>query len=786
MVALLTGIMVAPGQATASAKPAVCSDDTTGESPIVVTPESADTNTDTPVLSAVLETYNGVGGLTGSLYIIDSAGNAVGGTPTAGGMIENGERLTYQVPPGVLTPGATYTWWVTASISACQHASSGMLDFTAGSAPSSGETTGPDAVTITGSALTAETAKSDATACSGSPCPLTQNAGTLDVGGDGTSHWVSALKPDLSAVPAGSTIDSATLDLTSDACLNGCASDTLDIGLAQDDVTTQTDGQALAAESTSLAATGSESAGSYDITPLVTEWANGDVADNGLLLAAADETTATSGSGYAGPTAATGAASIRITYTPPAAPTAPTALTTTVGDGGVLVAWGEPNSTGYVDGENATDDDPGDGITSYTVSAVNASGSVVATTTVPNTEALLTGLTDGTSYTVKVTATNPAGTGPAAAATAVSPEAVPGGPNQYIQAVSQLLNARDGLEQGTYATPAAALSGDSYGNEVSTWLGYEGDADSGVHTVEAANDESETDDSTTLSNSLAGLSPDGTTVTVYTTADETFTTTDTKTGATDTVPGEEIDQDAYTFSVAGSTPQISQEADADALVKPLTTASEITACSAALDGTPTDTPTEVATDPDTGYFSAGTEVVPNSSGGHYAKLSGVVAWANKWLTGTYNGFSNDCTDFASRAIHYGGGLAENTPSIPPAHHTDDHYWFQSHGAFGATTSYSWSGAYHQADFQHIEGSFFYSYAGVADPGDLIFANWTGSSFTGIDHTGVIVKNDDGNLFIDQHSNTERGIPLYKDGTRKTWSTGHSHLHVWIAEPHTKF
>ena len=82
MVALLTGIMVAPGQATARAKPAVCSDDTTGESPIVVTPESADTNTDTPVLSAVLETYNGVGGLTGSLYIIDSAGNAVGGTPT--------------------------------------------------------------------------------------------------------------------------------------------------------------------------------------------------------------------------------------------------------------------------------------------------------------------------------------------------------------------------------------------------------------------------------------------------------------------------------------------------------------------------------------------------------------------------------------------------------------------------------------------------------------------------------------------------------------------------------
>lgn len=94
------------------------------------------------------------------------------------------------------------------------------------------------------------------------------------------------------------------------------------------------------------------------------------------------------------------------------------------------------------------------------------------------TEALLTGLTDGTSYTVKVTATNPVGTGPAAGATAVSPEAVPGGPAQYIQAAYQMLNARDGLQKGTYTTSTAALASDSYAAYVSTWLGYESTADS--------------------------------------------------------------------------------------------------------------------------------------------------------------------------------------------------------------------------------------------------------------------------------------------------------------------
>lgn len=49
-----------------------------------------------------------------------------------------------------------------------------------------------------------------------------------------------------------------------------------------------------------------------------------------------------------------------------------------------------------------------------------------------------------------------------------------------------------------------------------------------------------------------------------------------------------------------------------------------------------------------------------------------------------------------------------------------------------------------------------------------------------------MKNDGGNLYIDQHSNTRHNEPLYKDGSQKTWSSGHPNLHVWVVYPHTKF
>jgi hypothetical protein len=151
---------------------------------------------------------------------------------------------------------------------------------------------------------------------------------------------------------------------------------------------------------------------------------------------------------------------------------------------------------------------------------------------------------------------------------------------------------------------------------------------------------------------------------------------------------------------------------------------------------------------------------------------GEVNWAFANVNGSYNGFGNDCTDFVSRAEHIGGG-DPMYEGLPPT----DTYWF--YGYYG-TYSHSWTVALDLAWHLAGNGSQFLPYAYEAEPGDVIFANWTGGGvggpWNGIDHVAVITKVVNGQIWMTQHSPSQSNEPL------AGWQQGHPHLVIWIAVP----
>jgi RHS repeat-associated protein len=178
-------------------------------------------------------------------------------------------------------------------------------------------------------------------------------------------------------------------------------------------------------------------------------------------------------------------------------------------------------------------------------------------------------------------------------------------------------------------------------------------------------------------------------------------------------------------------------------------------------------------------YTAGNPVSQTDPTG-LVNLNGVANWALANVNGSNNGWGDDCTDFASRALYYGGGDPERWPTKggynPVNARADDYYWYNGSWWGVAVHSYSWGGAFNLADHERQHGAQFLRYSTDAKRGDIVSANTKGSAWGSIDHTGVITATvSNGNFQITQHSYNL--IERLSDWLRKS-----PHLTYWVWVP----
>jgi hypothetical protein len=140
----------------------------------------------------------------------------------------------------------------------------------------------------------------------------------------------------------------------------------------------------------------------------------------------------------------------------------------------------------------------------------------------------------------------------------------------------------------------------------------------------------------------------------------------------------------------------------------------------------------------------------------------MVAWAYNHWNDPWQ-FNPDCTAWASRALHEGGGVHY----FSGAAYWDDHYWWIN----SVLQTYSYVGAQHLSNFLGMNSGSWVPYTNNATPGDIIFYLYPG--FSEINHTAVItqVNSTTGQLWMTQSDDNYMNTSLSDQQARIKASYG---------------
>ncbi|MFJ2236938.1 amidase domain-containing protein [Streptomyces sp. NPDC087859] len=426
-----------------------------------------------------------------------------------------------------------------------------------------------------------------------------------------------------------------------------------------------------------------------------------------------------------------------IDYVAAAAPGRPQDVRATSGDGGLLATWNPPQDDGTA----------GDGL-EYTVVVQKESGGEAARLTTTAPRAVVPGLADRTAYRVSVQARTVQGTSPAAVSGPVTTASVPGGAAAYREIVQQYLDARAGLLTGRHTTAAAALAASSRGASFADLLNAQAPGLLESRALLADHGRTYSEATAKLSDVLVGVDAGGTVFLRASVAESALLTLE---GTSEPDEGEQ--EQRFTFSTNDGAPILHLEADAPAAETVLT---EAPSAWTGLDVAPPegqdadevpDEPIDLGADGFPVDEPAGTTPVALRAAA--VSGSGTAKWASKNI-GTEWEYGQDCTNFVSKALYYGGKMKTRAGG-----RKHDRAWWQQYYLFGTikNKSYTWSGAEnfrrHMTKYRKAPSVSKKN----ARPGDIVMFKWKKEKV--YNHAAVVVGNTGRDLRLRQHGGVSK-------------------------------